>query len=487
MIRRFMFAAALAVLFVGGISTGAGGSPTSISKICSTVTRTITTATTSTVTTISTVISTVTQTVTVTSSTTTTTATTTPTTTTPSGGSPAPFSCYGVQPGDGGTCYTMPACTTAISSGLATAIANSNPGDVICLHAGTYPTLSASAAKTGDVTVRPYPGENAMINGLLLTGASHLVFQGLTIGPTGSDFEHVTNVKLINSTFKPGGAGLLICADCSQTTAMVNSNVLIDHDSFANVGPMGDEGRLTLHGGGLDATHPSGITVSNSLFAGEGNNGALCADGINIGWQGSPGYVIAGNEFTGIDQHVCTNGVHADPIQIYHGGSYSRIIGNWWHDNGDGSGGIMCCAGSTTTPSDIAKGITVANNVMSCSGQSLAREFNLYGAQNFTITHNTFGSGCSIYFATSEEPNGVPATGNVFRDNVMQGTGQFTAVSGWGSATYDLDSGQAGIGNITGTPTFTGGATPNSYGGWHLGNGSPGKNAASDGTDMGIG
>jgi Glycosyl hydrolase family 26 len=79
MTRRLMFAAALAVLFVGGISTGAGGSPTSISRVCSSVTRTVT----STVTSISTVISTVMQTVTVTSSTTTTaTTTTTPTTTT---------------------------------------------------------------------------------------------------------------------------------------------------------------------------------------------------------------------------------------------------------------------------------------------------------------------------------------------------------------------------------------------------------------------
>jgi hypothetical protein len=86
MARRFMFAAALAALFVGGISTGAGGSPTSISRICSTVTRTVTTTTTSTVTTISTVIATVTQTVTTASPATTTAGTTTTGTTT----APAP-------------------------------------------------------------------------------------------------------------------------------------------------------------------------------------------------------------------------------------------------------------------------------------------------------------------------------------------------------------------------------------------------------------
>ena len=89
MARKFIFAAALAVLFFGGITTGAGGSPTSVSRICFTVTRTVTEAATSTVTTVSTVISTVTRTVTVTSQGTTSAATTTapPTTT---GTSPVP-------------------------------------------------------------------------------------------------------------------------------------------------------------------------------------------------------------------------------------------------------------------------------------------------------------------------------------------------------------------------------------------------------------
>src|SRR5262245_48797833 len=50
MIHKLMFAAALAVLFVGGISTGAGGAPTLISRICSTVTRTVTNTLTLTVT-----------------------------------------------------------------------------------------------------------------------------------------------------------------------------------------------------------------------------------------------------------------------------------------------------------------------------------------------------------------------------------------------------------------------------------------------------
>ena len=100
MARKFIFAAALAVFFVGGITTGAGGSPTSVSRICFTVTRTVTEAATSTVTTVSTVISTVTRTVTVTSQGTTSAATTTePPTTTGTSTVPSGSPMFGIAAG----------------------------------------------------------------------------------------------------------------------------------------------------------------------------------------------------------------------------------------------------------------------------------------------------------------------------------------------------------------------------------------------------
>jgi hypothetical protein len=40
--------------------------------------------------------------------------------------------------------------------------------------------------------------------------------------------------------------------------------------------------------------------------------------------------------------------------------------------------------------------------------------------------------------------------------------------------------------NLAGTPRFIGGAIPTSYDGFRLAPGSPGKNAASDGRDVGI-
>ena len=56
----------------------------------------------------------------------------------------------------------------------------------------------------------------------------------------------------------------------------------------------------------------------------------------------------------------------------------------------------------------------------------------------------------------------------------------------WGTQDHNLNSGLSGPGDITGIPVWTGGSKPTSYGGYHLAPGSPGKSAASDGTDVGI-
>jgi hypothetical protein len=167
-----MFAAALAALFVGGISTGAGGSPTSISKICSTVTRTVTTATTSTVTTISTVISTVTQTVTATTPATTTapsqggTTTTTPTTptTTPTTTTPLPS----------GTRANLFVDDTAGSCVRSATPADYSDGSS-CSLAGAY-----AAAQSGDlILVRCASGASCGISGASLAGSQAVTIQGM--------------------------------------------------------------------------------------------------------------------------------------------------------------------------------------------------------------------------------------------------------------------------------------------------------------------
>ena len=80
-------------------------------------------------------------------------------------------------------------------------------------------------------------------------------------------------------------------------------------------------------------------------------------------------------------------------------------------------------------------------------------------------------------------------SGNLVRDNVFTSGGGVSWSPGginWGTADHNLNAGVSGTGNISGTPVFVGGPHPTSYEGYALAAGSPGKGAASDGTDMGV-
>jgi hypothetical protein len=178
MIRRLMFAAALAALFVGGISTGAGGSPTLITRICSTVTRTVTVATTSTVTSISTVISTVTQ--TVTTSQTLTTGTTTMTPPPPSGFGSKLTALYALE--DAAQSDTRVSVSTPAQ--LASQ-AGSPTAHEVDVQAGTYPgAYEFSATPT---TVVKY----VFAPGVKFTGSSVVGRSGTIVAV------HITGSRLI--------------------------------------------------------------------------------------------------------------------------------------------------------------------------------------------------------------------------------------------------------------------------------------------------
>ena len=79
---------------------------------------------------------------------------------------------------------------------------------------------------------------------------------------------------------------------------------------------------------------------------------------------------------------------------------------------------------------------------------------------------------------------GSPTTNLVVRDNVFQNGGIGSEGAATYSASYNLNCSCSGSNNITGTPVFV--SSPSSgYYHWR-GTGSPGKSAASDGTDIGI-
>jgi hypothetical protein len=244
----------------------------------------------------------------------------------------------------------------------------------------------------------------------------------------------------------------------------VNAGLLFDHLNLDNLGPGTWDGRLTVRG--YNNTAPVGVTISNSSFRGG------CSDGVMV-IGGAYGTVIRGNEFSGLKESGCNN-FHVDPIQLF-GSRYTVIDGNYFHDNGDGSGGIMAPDGGDHEQ--------ITNNVFVVD--QYPYQLQIGGHTGDLIAHNTFVGGaieCGWHKTASS-----PSTNQTCRDNIF--TGDLRQYEGT-LEDYNLckstDSDCKGTHDVKGTPVFVGGANPSSYDGYRLAAGSPGKGAASDGTDIGI-
>jgi hypothetical protein len=102
------------------------------------------------------------------------------------------------------------------------------------------------------------------------------------------------------------------------------------------------------------------------------------------------------------------------------------------------------------------------------------------------IAHNTFVGGaieCGWH-----KGGAAPSTNQTCRDNIF--TGDLRQYDPGTVEHHNLcqvgDAQCAHSSNVFGTPVFVGGANPSSYEGYRLAAGSLGKNAASDGADIGI-
>ena len=300
-------------------------------------------------------------------------------------------------------CPVTTTCTTTISSGLASAIQRASAGATICLNSGSYGDLSLfKVGKTADVIVQPASGANVTIGALTLRMVDHLRLTGrggsMSVG--GLELDPVTGDPSWshNLTFDH-----LTWTSASNVRARgSNQALLFDHDRFDNLGTGAWEGRITVFDSGqTQPVTPGTVTISNSHFAGG------CSDGVQVlayGVQIGPG-----NEFTNITQSACSGlNVHADPIQC--GGADDTLItGNYFHDNGDGSGGILC---------GVDDGQTVTNNVFVKDPSGGAYPWSIFigGGKNWVVTHNTFAGGGAIRF---EVFDGYTPSGNLVRDNVF--------------------------------------------------------------------
>ncbi|WP_027005875.1 right-handed parallel beta-helix repeat-containing protein [Conexibacter woesei] len=339
----------------------------------------------------------------------------------------------------------------ATPSNFSSVFSAARAGDVIHLAAGDYGTFTGGS-KSGPVTITG-AGADMYAN---LGASQNLILDGLTI--EGLATNGAKNLTIRNSTFT--------AATVIQTpTSTPNANILIDHNTFANINVCSTcyEGRLAVRG--YQNTQPVGVTISNNTFGPNGD-----ADGIQI-VGGAYGVQIGpGNEFHDLLQ---VSQAHTDPIQLY-GSTHTLITGNWLHGNATG---IMAPDGSDHE--------TITNNVIQTT--SYPWPVVMGAAEGNVVSHNVFpGSGGTVEVDKSNA--GDASSGNTVKDNVLANVANSTGGAPQGTTSdYNLASGGTrGSHDIKARPTFAGGSSPTSWAGYALAAGSTGTGKADDGTAMGI-
>jgi chitodextrinase len=419
--------------------------------------------------------------------------TTTPTPPPPGGANWAgTFNCYG--PSTTG-CWTPNTCTvTAAAGSLSDLQAKMNAatdGAVIC-GSGTYSgQVTVNTNHSTRVIVQSTdPNSPMSLAGVVSFSHSGWTFQGIHF--TGDlDIERSSNFTFLHNLDTGGqmklcAGGSAPCANGDTGPPTTNANILVDHSEFTNYNETngGAEGRIQVVGtAGFDGpSYYFGMTFQyNWIHGGYPNS---CSDGIS-GQASTNGLVIRYNEFSDMQQGDCVTEFpvqvpHVDPLADWD--AYGSIItGNYFHDMGDGSGGI---ADFSSCDHQV-----ITNNVFVGSVYARGIACGINGsttANGETVTHNT------LVDRTISMGHTSGSTGNVVQNNVSGGSlpGEMFATENHNLCWTDVGetaqcTGAGDIKTSEGSVQFQ--TTPaTGYYHYELAPGQPGYNAGSDGKSMGI-
>ena len=248
--------------------------------------------------------------------------------------------------------------------------------------------------------------------------------------------------------------------------------LVVDGATFSNIGRAGYEGRVSVRG-------VRGLTIKNSLFSGEPSNAADASDGLMLIGDSTNVTVGPGNTFRDIVQDNCGS-VHCDAIQMYGNGSGTIITGNYFVGNTVHVGNYDGDSPNTQ----------IVKNIFDKGGNG--QNLQIGGVQGMLMEHNTFHQ--VVLGIGTKSANQLNA-GWVVQNNIFDAS-SFTASGdqpGCGSdcvmrSNLKSNGGSttpAGTQTVVGNAIYAGAGSVTNWAGWQLTAGSPGKNAATDGTDMG--
>jgi hypothetical protein len=407
-----------------------------------------------------------------------------------SGTAPAGTTENQVATGIGNTYYVAPPASGGSDSNPGTigspwltlekALATAAAGDTVYFRGGThtasgsyYPSATAHAGTSDSpITLKSYPGETATITGnnisyYIRVEQPYWIFDGLTF--------------IANNLLGSGGCIILNGENYNghHMTVRNCSFQIVSSNSVDNVACVR-----------LQSGRSNYALIQNNTFAGfhaasRGQSGVQYLGGTNVGskilnnnfhdfWLGiyvkhansdtslSTGAEIAYNYFYSIDSAA----LYGNPVYInYH----DNLIVGTIIDFGDNGGGIQ------------GHHNTVNHNTVYNKG--LVFEYHSEGAITYcNLTNNVFMGQANInYYA----PVGFQHYTTLDYNLYITGS---SAIAECGS-NYSLASWKTHYGqdahSLAGAPIFVGGTAPTTIAGFALSSTSPGKNAASDGKDMG--
>ncbi|HEX5926801.1 MAG TPA: right-handed parallel beta-helix repeat-containing protein, partial [Baekduia sp.] len=238
----------------------------------------------------------------------------------------------------------------ATTSTFAAQVSAATTGQVICLAAGNYGTWTGTNKA---IFVRAASGATVTMGFNFTTGDSGFTVDGVTT-PGGNITNGAKSITIKNSKF----TGHMVL------DGLANSNVVLDHNTHDGITTCSSCDPAMVHLAYGSST-PSGVTISNSLFA-NGN-----ADGIQTG----VGVNIINNEFRNIHENGPNDTAHTDAIQLL-GAAGSVVRGNYIHNTADG---IVAYDGIQSA--------LIENNVIDLVNGRWGIE--LYSDNGSTIRHNT--------------------------------------------------------------------------------------------------
>ena len=369
------------------------------------------------------------------------------------------------------------------------AIGASMPGDIIYVREGIYYENTITFPRSGTaehpIVVSSYENENVIID-----GQQDIDSDGLIFGFSDVHYITIDGLKVTGFGTDFWGGGFYFGGRDSCSNIMVQNCEIYSTDASRNT----DNPSLIVF------YSSDRCSVVNSRIYSLNNPSAIQISGIKV-WKDNTNVLVENCEFYGLFGKAFDN-KHGIP------GQNIVVRNNYFHQCSHYEGAIHINANNAR----------IENNIIAyCrTGIMLYHEAGSAGGSGSTLNHNTiFECSSGIVLCDTNSPmlfdvvttnNVIVNSGNEFREyNIApyadayahRHTSDYNCFSNAGSertirehgTNYTLNSWQAHSGqdshSIALFPTFEGGDNPETANGFELAPGSPGKNGASDGSDMG--